>query len=149
MPGLSEEELRMLEQMERALIEEDPKLASTLRGGTVSRAARTRAVLAGIVFLAGVGLLLGGAISQIPALGVLGFVVMLVAAAAAVSALRRPTSTGQADQARPAAPRDSRHAGFGVVDGGKRPGPRRQRSSGGSMMDRFEERWRQRRERGF
>ena len=31
---LSEEELRLLEQMERALVEEDPKLASTLRGTT-------------------------------------------------------------------------------------------------------------------
>jgi hypothetical protein len=29
---LSEEELRLLEQMERALVEEDPKFASTLRG---------------------------------------------------------------------------------------------------------------------
>jgi hypothetical protein len=28
---LSEEELRLLEQMERALVEEDPKFASTLR----------------------------------------------------------------------------------------------------------------------
>ena len=34
---LSEEELRLLEQMERALVEEDPKLASTLRGTSSSR----------------------------------------------------------------------------------------------------------------
>ena len=32
---LSEEELRLLEQMERALVEEDPKFASTLRGTTL------------------------------------------------------------------------------------------------------------------
>jgi len=31
---LSEEELRLLEQMERALVEEDPKFASTLRGSS-------------------------------------------------------------------------------------------------------------------
>ena len=40
---LSEEELRLLEQMERALVEEDPKLASTLRGTSLRRSARRRA----------------------------------------------------------------------------------------------------------
>ena len=44
---LSEEELRLLEQMERALVEEDPKLASTLRGTAFRRTARRRAILAG------------------------------------------------------------------------------------------------------
>ena len=37
---LSEEELRALEQMERALVQEDPKLASTLRGTNLRRAAQ-------------------------------------------------------------------------------------------------------------
>ena len=41
---LSEEELRLLEQMERALVEEDPKLASTLRGTSLRRSARRRAM---------------------------------------------------------------------------------------------------------
>ena len=41
---LSEEELRLLEQMERALSEEDPKFASTLRGTTLRQAARRRAI---------------------------------------------------------------------------------------------------------
>src|SRR5215208_2977607 len=45
---LSEEELRALERMERALVQEDPKLASTLRGTSLRRAARRRAILAGI-----------------------------------------------------------------------------------------------------
>ena len=35
---LSEEELRLLEQMERALVREDPKLASTLRGTAMRKA---------------------------------------------------------------------------------------------------------------
>ena len=47
---LSEEELRLLEQMERALVEEDPKFASTLRGTSLRRSARRRAILAGVVF---------------------------------------------------------------------------------------------------
>ena len=39
---LSEEELRLLEQMERALVAEDPKLASTLRGTKVRQHQRRR-----------------------------------------------------------------------------------------------------------
>ena len=46
---LSEEELRLLEQMERALVEEDPKFASTLRGTTLRQSARRKAILAGVV----------------------------------------------------------------------------------------------------
>ena len=42
---LSEEELRLLEQMERALVEEDPKFASTLRGTTFARATPHRAIV--------------------------------------------------------------------------------------------------------
>ena len=41
---LSEEELRLLEQMERALVAEDPKLASTLRGTKVRQHQR-RAII--------------------------------------------------------------------------------------------------------
>ena len=41
---LSEEELRLLEQMERALQEEDPKFASALRGNSLRRAAQRRAM---------------------------------------------------------------------------------------------------------
>ena len=49
---LSEEELRLLEQMEQALAQEDPKFASTLRGSTLERAARMRTIAAGVVFVA-------------------------------------------------------------------------------------------------
>ena len=61
---LSEEELRLLEQMERALVQEDPKFASTLRGTTLRRTARRRAIVAGLCFLVGVGVLMAGAILQ-------------------------------------------------------------------------------------
>src|SRR3954469_14048346 len=60
---LSEEELRLLEQMERALVEEDPKFASTLRGTSLRRSARRRAIVAGVVFVLGVGMLMGGVMS--------------------------------------------------------------------------------------
>lgn len=145
---LSEEELRLLEQMERALVQEDPKLASTLRGTTFRRSARRRAILGGIGFFVGIGLLMAGAITQIYPVGILGFVVMLGAATLALTAMR-----GQQAMAEPAEARETRHHGFGVVDGGRLPRPHRPRRSSGSsssssFMERMEERWRRRRETG-
>src|SRR3954454_16652133 len=72
---LSEEELRALEEMERALVQEDPKLASTLRGTNLRRAARRRAILAGVCFVVGLGILMAGAVARQTIVGILGFVV--------------------------------------------------------------------------
>ena len=141
---LSEEELRLLEQMERALVEEDPKFASTLRGTSMRRTARRRAVAAGVVFVIGIAVLMTGAVTQQWAIGVVGFVVMLGAATMGLNALR-----GQ--QATAAAPIDPRtaghpsHGGFTVIQGGRR-NRRPRRTSSGSFMERAEERWRRRRE---
>ncbi len=77
---LSEEELRLLEQMEQALAQEDPKFVSTLRGSSLERAARLRTIAAGVAFALGIAMLMGGAISQQTWLGILGFVVMLASA---------------------------------------------------------------------
>jgi hypothetical protein len=85
---LSEEELRALERMERALVQEDPKLASTLRGTNLRRVAQRRALLACVGFLAGVAVLMTGAISRHTIVGVLGFAIMLVTATIALSAIR-------------------------------------------------------------
>ncbi|HEX3930655.1 MAG TPA: DUF3040 domain-containing protein [Nocardioides sp.] len=90
---LSEEELRALEQMERALVQEDPKLASTLRGTNLRRAAQRRAILAGICFVIGVGVLMTGAIGRITVVGVLGFVIMLASATVGLAALRGSPSS--------------------------------------------------------
>jgi len=145
---LSEEELRLLEQMERALVEEDPKLASTLRGTTMQRVARRRAIIAGIVFAVGMAVLTTGVLASQPIVGIVGFVVMLSAATIGVTALRNPAMMKQPM-------RETRHEGFGVVDGGRvhRPkmrGLRRPHSnSSGSFMDRMEERWRHRKDQGF
>jgi Protein of unknown function (DUF3040) len=115
---LSEEELRALEQMERALVQEDPKLASTLRGTSLRRAAQRRALLAGVCFAGGVAVLMVGAVSRITLLGLLGFVIMLVSATVALSALRGAS---------------------GVRRAPSRPGP-----PSGSMLDRFGTPWRRR-----
>lgn len=146
---LSEEELRLLEQMERALVEEDPKLASTLRGTSFQRAARRRMILGGVILVAGIGMLIVAVLLDLSAtlqtvVGVLGFVVMLGGAILALTSTRAPGT--------PAAKvRASGRTGFGVVDGGRphRPHlPHRQRSAS-PFMERMEERWRRRRERGF
>ena len=141
---LSEEELRLLEQMERALVEEDPKLASTLRGTAFRRSARRRAIVAGACFAVGVAVLMTGAVAQLPIVGVVGFVIMLVSATIAVTALRGQ----QAAAVDPRAAHPSR--GFTVIDGGRSGKTRRpRRTSGHSFMERMDERWRRRRDEGL
>lgn len=152
---LSEEELRLLEQMERALAEEDPKFASTLQGSTIEHAAKVRAIAAGAVFLAGMAMLLGGAVANQIWLGVLGFVVMLVSAVIGLTAWR-----GRAAPAPQAAQEDTDvdpfQERFRLVEGGKRdrgrrPKPAKGRGQArpqGTFMERMEQRWQQRREGG-
>jgi hypothetical protein len=117
---LSEEELRALEQMERALVQEDPKLASTLRGTNLRRAAQRRAFLAGVCFVAGVVVLMTGAISRYTIVGILGFVIMLASATIALAAIR---GTSHRAPVRPGLP-------------------------SGSMLDRFGTPWRRRHDDG-
>ncbi len=142
---LSEEELRLLEQMERALVEEDPKFASTLRGTTLRSTARRRAILAGACFLVGIVMLMAGAVSEMIWLGMAGFVVMLASATIGLTALR-----GQRNAPAPAAPADTQQgpSGFTVIQGGRKGRTRRPRRAQGSCMERMEERWRRRREQG-
>jgi len=146
---LSEEELRLLEQMERALVEEDPKLASTLRGTTLRSAARRRAIAAGACFLIGIVVLMTGVISEHTAVGIAGFVIMLASATYGLTQLRgqrRGTTTTTA--AHPSAGNAS--GGFTLIhgSGGGRTKRNKSRSSG-SFMERVEERWRRRREQGL
>lgn len=140
---LSEEEMRLLEQMERALVEEDPKFAHTLRGTAGQRASRRRAVIAGAVFAVGVVVLMTGAIAALPVVGVAGFVIMLVSATVGVTALRAPAKP------EPAEFRETPQ-GFGVADGGRRQRTSRATTRTGrsrhSFMERMEERWRRRRD---
>lgn len=146
---LSEEELRLLEQMERALVEEDPKFASTLRGTTLRHRARRRALVAGLAFAVGVAVLMAGAVTQLWYVGIVGFVLMLVSATVALGALRgrqaASASGAGADTGMTAHP-----SGFSVLEGGKRNrrprGPRP--TTSGSFMERMEERWRRRRDNG-
>jgi len=120
---LSEEELRLLEQMERALSEEDPKFANTLRGTALRRAQRRQAIAAGAVLAGGIAILMSGVVTEVWLLGVLGFLVMLASASTGLSALR----------GHPPVVPSSRATRLGRV----------------SLLERAEHRWRRRRGQGW
>lgn len=133
---LSEHEQRLLEQMERALYAEDPKFATSLRSGAGARASRGRAAFGVLVLLAGVTLLMLGAILPLIALGVAGFIVMIVGATLAYLGLR----------GRPAAPAAE---GEAAAESAPSTGtPRRAPKQSSGFMDRLEDRWRKRRDEG-
>jgi len=129
---LSEEEQRLLEQLEQALAAEDPRLASTLRGSKLRARARRIVVLAAVGFVVGVGLLMTGVIAASTPLGVAGFVLMVAGAYFFLTAWK----SRDVD-----APQDPRQAPP------SRPGHGSSRAaSSGSFMHRMEERWKRRRD---
>lgn len=133
--ALSDEEQRLLEQMEAALAAEDPKLVNTLRGTGVRRVHRRRAALAGVGFFAGLALLIVG-ISVNPFLSVLGFMVMVAAAVTAIYSWQHVGTSAD--------------PGRGRGDRAKTPGGGSSRPpEGQNFMDKMEERWRRRRDEGF
>ncbi len=130
---LSEHEQRLLEQIEQALYAEDPKFASTVRSTDLRTVARRRMRLAAGLFVIGLGVLIAGAVypymlgGTFPALGVLGFCIMLAAAVYGWSQYKRRMG-------RP----DLRVAGH---DGPGAPRVRKQRTS---PLQRLEERFKRR-----
>lgn len=129
---LSDHEQRMLDQIESALYAEDPKFASSVRGGTL-RAPSTRRRLQGAgLFVIGLAMLVAGVafkatmIGSFPILSVLGFVVMFGGVVFAVTGPRVP---GGRDSAAPGS------AGLRQ---------RRVKGSGGSFTSRMEDRFRRR-----
>ncbi len=115
--ALSEKEQELLAQMEAALAAEDPKLASTLRGAGARTLHRRRASLAGLGFLVGIGVLIGG-LQVHWAVSVLGFLIMLGSTVLALASWKHinPTDAKPAKGAKPET----------------------------AFMDRLEERWRRR-----
>ncbi len=162
---LSEEELRLLEQMEQALAQEDPKFVSTLRGSSLERVARMRTIVAAVVFVLGIGMLMGGTISAQIWLGVLGFVVMLASATIGIAAWRGrhvPTQQPQRSEEDQLFDFDDRSQRFDVIEGGRSQRPRKMRRPGGkprrqankapkqgTFMQRMEQRWERRRNQGY
>ena len=140
---LSEHEQRQLEQIEQALYSEDPKFVHTVRSSDPRVHYKRRAIQAVAGFVLGVGLLLGGVISQYLWVGVAGFVVMLLCSMWALTSYRHIGAMSAA-------------AGFGrsrTSARSRRRRQRRQRKAGlgvaqPGMMERLEERWRRRQENG-
>jgi hypothetical protein len=133
---LSEHEQRLLEQIERALLAEDPKFANTVRSTDPRHHVRRRMVVAVLVFLAGAGLMIAGVVGVakvdlfgVPVVGIAGFLVMFAAVLYGVTSYRRGS-----------APEPLR------VVGGKGPG--RSRPRRGGFADRLEDRWRRRADDG-
>jgi|SRR6185437_210464 len=113
---LSEQEQRLLDEMERHLMQNDADVVSAQRDG---RSLSYRNIVYGtILVLVGIGGLLGGVVTQLVIVGVLGFVAMLAGVILAVT----PTRSGspEAKKKKESAPKGS---------------------SSGSFMDRMNDRW--------
>jgi hypothetical protein len=129
---LSDHEQRLLEQIERALYADDPKFESRVRATDPHHVARRRMIEAGVVFALGVALMVVGIglvkPGGIPVLSLAGFLVMFAAAWWFVQNYRR--FTGRVDP------------NLRVVGGSGRRVRRR------GILNRMEDRWRRRTERG-
>jgi hypothetical protein len=129
---LPEDEQRQLQEIERALYEDDPKFARRIRVGDprVRYKRRLIQVLLGVVI--GAGLLAAGAVTHRVYLEAVGVMIVLLSLVWAVVSRRRYVAG-----VRPARSRARTAAGTK-----RRPGQTRR----ARMMERMEERWRRRRE---
>ena len=126
---LSDHEQRMLDEIESALYAEDPKFASSVRGGTLRAPSTRRRIQGTALFVVGLAMLVSGVafkatmLAGFPILSVLGFLVMFGGVVFAI--------TG---------PRVSK-AGERRASGSRQ---RRAKGSGGSFTSRMEDRFRRR-----
>jgi hypothetical protein len=133
---LSEHEQRLLDQIERALYQEDPKFASTVRSTDLRTHMRRRLRRAAVVLALGFALMIGGLVSQTPLVGIAGFAVMVGALLLALTSWKRLGST--------------QSPGLRTVGPDGRPGrpARSARSkptaSSGGIVARLEDRWKRR-----
>ncbi|MEU7768484.1 DUF3040 domain-containing protein [Nocardia sp. NPDC049190] len=134
---LSEHEQRMLEQIESALYAEDPKFASSVRGGRLRSTSSRRRLQAAALFVLGLFLLVAGIAAPVkpggfPIISLIGFIVMF---GAGVLLLLGSTKS---------IAKNSRAGGDTPSGGpGGSSGRGRQRKSGG-FSDRMEDRFRRR-----
>ena len=112
---LSEQEQRLLEEMERSLYHNDADFVATVgkRGGRRNYRTVALGIVAAIV---GVAVVIAGVVLRLPIIGIVGFVVMFVGVLLAISSPRR----GSAEEPVTGAPSSARKASF---------------------MDRLNERW--------
>lgn len=118
--ALSDRERRLLAEMEAALASDDPRLQSTLSGGdtaTILRGKSASLLKAGALLLVGIVTLFTGLISQIPLIGIAGFLIALSGLLVAISSLRA------------------------VASGVSRAGKGSPKSPKGGLSSRLQERW--------
>jgi uncharacterized membrane protein YgcG len=137
---LSEHEQRLLDQIERALYQDDPKFASTVRSSDLRTHMKRRLRRAAVILVIGFVLLLAGVVTNW-VVGIAGFVVMLAALLLALSSWKRLGST--TPSLRAVSPDGTtgraRRAGKAAKPRGPKSG-----GSGGSLLGRLEERWNKR-----
>ncbi|MDO8338173.1 MAG: DUF3040 domain-containing protein [Microcella sp.] len=119
---LSEQEQRLLEEMERSLYQNDADFVATVSGRR-GRPNYTQIVLGSLLAIAGVATLVAGVIVQLPIVGVIGFALML----GGVLLVLTPGKAAAGEERPGSAPRPA--------------APQRQRSS---FMDTINERWERR-----
>lgn len=146
---LSEHEQRMLDEIENALYEEDPKFASQVRGRRFGTPNAKRRVQALFIALVGLALLIVGLatsalhVAQVPVLSIIGFIVMFLGAVMLM--LGTPWGRHNNVPESPSAPGNRGSAGIG-----KTAGPRGMKGrfskpkAAGSFTERMEERFRRR-----
>ncbi len=128
---LSDHEQRMLDQIESALYAEDPKFASSVRGGNLRAPSARRRLQGGVLFVLGLAMLVAGIalkatwIASLPILSVVGFVIMF---GGVVFAITGPRKAAGGDKSAP-------------EEGG--PRPKKPKGSGG-FTSRMEDRFRRR-----
>jgi hypothetical protein len=111
---LSEHEQQMLDQIERALYEEDPKFASHVRGARFRGGSRRRRRIEGIgVFVVGIALLVTGMlipfrVLNVPVVSVVGFLLMFFGALLTVTQLRKHGGEPSAGKDAPGKPGKTR-----------------------------------------
>ncbi|MEU0541514.1 DUF3040 domain-containing protein [Nocardia sp. NPDC005978] len=137
---LSEHEQRMLEQIESALYAEDPKFASTVRGGRLRSATGRRRLQSAALFVLGLFLLVAGIAAPVklgdfPIISLIGFIVMFGAGVLLLTGGPGMNSQG--------ARGDEQHPAAGPGPGGGRGRPRKQGGFSSRMEDRFRRRFEQ------
>ena len=137
---LSEHERRQLEQIEQGLRADDPGFADAVHAADPRVHYKRRVIAAAVGLVIGVGLLLAGVVINVIPVAVAGFVVMLACSLWAVTSYQRMTgtTTGRAPAKNRRSGRERRAAKS------RRAG----KQAGSGLMERLEERWRRRQERG-
>jgi hypothetical protein len=87
---LSDHEKRMLQEMEAALMTEDPRLVSAL-SGEAKPVGRNRIMLGLGLIALGILVLFTGLVSKMTPVGVLGFLIALSGVITAISSIGRPS----------------------------------------------------------